>query len=438
MGNPIPYFPANSADNTRRDAHDAHQGNRQRRVTEGGTVPNSDWKFCYGAAARSPRRARRPALPVQHLPDERTAFEPEQALPARLQGEGPVRARRRHRGVPRRAVLLPLRGRRTTSARANPLAGSIRWAIIRGSSQSGNFTRHFIFLGMNQDESGPHRARRRLAAHRRPARRQQLALGPARRRARALPDGQRRPAMVDDVRRTRCAICPTRGILDRCKRTDTCPKIDRDLRRRRSVRAEDDDLLGRHRCEEGHPAAQQRAPLLPAELDARRRQRRLQRSHRPDARVSCPGNNWGTRHARANPVPATQLVNRMRVALRDWVMNGTPPPPSQWPTLEPSRARDQGTTMTTMTDDDHDGKGHGARARGMTTMGTAPLGTSAAARRAEHAGHGIPERRSGHSGLDLPAGELHLPGVRLRLGPATTTTARRTACRPTRRRRSGT
>src|SRR2546430_16097719 len=36
----------------------------------------------------------------------------------------------------------------------NPLAGKIRWAIIRGSSQSGNFTRHFIFLGMNHDESG--------------------------------------------------------------------------------------------------------------------------------------------------------------------------------------------------------------------------------------------------------------------------------------------
>jgi hypothetical protein len=35
----------------------------------------------------------------------------------------------------------------------------------------------------------------------------------------------------------------------------------------------------------------------------------------------------------ANPVPATQLVNRMRVALRDWVMNGTLPPPSRWPTL---------------------------------------------------------------------------------------------------------
>src|SRR5207237_3901947 len=37
---------------------------------------------------------------------------------------------------------------------AIPLARSIKWAIIRGSSQSGNFTRHFIHLGMNQDEKG--------------------------------------------------------------------------------------------------------------------------------------------------------------------------------------------------------------------------------------------------------------------------------------------
>ena len=36
----------------------------------------------------------------------------------------------------------------------NPVHGYVRWAIVRGSSQSGNFTRHFIHLGMNQDESG--------------------------------------------------------------------------------------------------------------------------------------------------------------------------------------------------------------------------------------------------------------------------------------------
>jgi hypothetical protein len=53
----------------------------------------------------------------------------------------------------------------------------------------------------------------------------------------------------------------------------------------------------------------------------------------PNVGAGCPGNNWGTGTLRANPVPATGLVNRVRAALRDWVMHGTPPPPSQWPTL---------------------------------------------------------------------------------------------------------
>src|SRR5207247_10219692 len=31
--------------------------------------------------------------------------------------------------------------------------------------------------------------------------------------------------------------------------------------------------------------------------------------------------------------PSTGLVNRMRVALREWVVNGTEPPPSVWPQM---------------------------------------------------------------------------------------------------------
>src|SRR3989449_4686937 len=49
--------------------------------------------------------------------------------------------------------------------------------------------------------------------------------------------------------------------------------------------------------------------------------------------AGCPGNNWGAGLLRANPVPSTALVNRMRVALRDWVLNGTEPPPSVWPRM---------------------------------------------------------------------------------------------------------
>jgi len=53
----------------------------------------------------------------------------------------------------------------------------------------------------------------------------------------------------------------------------------------------------------------------------------------PNTGANCPGNNWGTGTLRANPVPATALVNRLRVALREWVMNGTLPPESVWPRM---------------------------------------------------------------------------------------------------------
>jgi len=56
--------------------------------------------------------------------------------------------------------------------------------------------------------------------------------------------------------------------------------------------------------------------------------------HQPPATgANCPGNNWGTGTFRANPMPSTQMINVIRLAMRAWLMNGTPPPPSRYPTL---------------------------------------------------------------------------------------------------------
>ena len=35
----------------------------------------------------------------------------------------------------------------------------------------------------------------------------------------------------------------------------------------------------------------------------------------------------------ANPMPYTETSNAIRLHFRDWVMKGTPPPPSKYPTL---------------------------------------------------------------------------------------------------------
>ncbi len=54
MGNPIPYFPANSADNTGATLTVHTNETIPGVVTEGGNIPNSDWKFCGGGTFAAP------------------------------------------------------------------------------------------------------------------------------------------------------------------------------------------------------------------------------------------------------------------------------------------------------------------------------------------------------------------------------------------------
>jgi hypothetical protein len=52
--------------------------------------------------------------------------------------------------------------------------------------------------------------------------------------------------------------------------------------------------------------------------------------------ANCPGNNWNSGQPaayRANPVSETEITNVLRLAMRNWITNGTPPPPSRYPTL---------------------------------------------------------------------------------------------------------
>ena len=268
-------------------------------------IPNSDWKFCGGGDLRGARsdghRACRCASASKGGYDA-----DREALSARLHGEGPVRARRRHGRVPRRAVLLPLRGGRTISARRTRSPASIKKAIIRGSSQSGNFTRHFIHLGMNQDEAGRivHEGAWPLIAGRRVANNSRWG----------QPDGvlelyqmgsegpQWWHGFPDRVR-----DLPPRGILDRCKRDQHLPEDRRDLRRRRSVRAEDDDLLGGHairrptsRCPRTCAATTCRARRTAAATARLNEAPPATGASIARATTGAPGT------LRANPVPATR------------------------------------------------------------------------------------------------------------------------------------
>src|SRR6185312_12038615 len=219
MGNPIPYFPADSANNAgaKLTVHlnETINGN----ITEGGTIPNSDWKFCGGGTFAAP-------LPVTTLPVQvcmKNGFEATKLYQLRYKVKDPYvlgagTAAFRDLGSFFRYAS------KDDFGNPNPLGSNIRWSIIRGSSQSGNFTRHYIFLGMNEDERGRivHDGAWPLIAGRRVANNSRWG----------QPDGvlelyqmgsegpQWWSPYEDHVRHL-----PTRGILDRCRRTDTCPKV---------------------------------------------------------------------------------------------------------------------------------------------------------------------------------------------------------------------
>jgi Alpha/beta hydrolase domain len=219
---------------------------------------------------------------------------------------------------------------------ANPVAGHIKHSIGRGVSQSGNYLRGWLHMGFNQSESGkqvheglwPIIAGRRIALNFRWAQ----------------PDGVLElyqagsegpqwwlPA-PDPVRGG-----PVAGILDRCTATKTCPKI---VEHFGSAEVWALKLTPEWVGTDG----KQDLPL-PSTV---RRYYIASSTHGgggggfnsslpgqglPNAGPACPGNNFGTGVLPANPVPHTQTVNAIRVHFRNWVMQGTAPPPSIYPTL---------------------------------------------------------------------------------------------------------
>lgn len=219
---------------------------------------------------------------------------------------------------------------------ANPLAGRINHSITRGVSQSGNFLRGWLHMGFNQDERGvavhdglwPIIAGRRIALNFRWAQ----------------PDGVLELYQAgsegpqwwlphpDPVRGL-----PAAGILDRCTASKTCPKV---MEHFGSAEVWALKLTPEWVGTDG------KADLpLP---DSVRRYYIASSTHGggaggfdtsvpgaalPKAGPMCPGNNFGQGLLPANPVPHTQTVNALRVHFRNWVMTGTAPPPSRYPTL---------------------------------------------------------------------------------------------------------
>ncbi|OFW17984.1 MAG: hypothetical protein A3H97_07640 [Acidobacteria bacterium RIFCSPLOWO2_02_FULL_65_29] len=204
----------------------------------------------------------------------------------------------------------------------NPIAGAVRWAISEGSSQSGTFLRAFIRLGFNQDENGrivwegsnPNIASRVLDMNRRFA----LPGG-----AVAFYElGTEAPVWWEDwndVPRGR----GTSGLLDRCRTTNTCPKIM--------------ETFG------SSEIWNLRASFMLVGTDARAD------IPLPDsvrryffAGVTHGGGRGGFSSAETaaagcdlpvNPAPSAPMRSALTKAFVAWVTKGTPMPPSRYPTI---------------------------------------------------------------------------------------------------------
>ncbi|HEX4948430.1 MAG TPA: alpha/beta hydrolase domain-containing protein [Blastocatellia bacterium] len=213
---------------------------------------------------------------------------------------------------------------RRDNTSANPLAGRITNTIAQGISQSGNFIKTFIHLGFNQDEqnrivwdgANDHIAGRQLAMNIRFA-----TPGGA---ANLYEAGSEPPLWwgeYEDKTRGR----KTASMLDRCRATQTCPKIFETFGSAEfwGLRMSP-NLLG--------PNADTDIPL-PANV----------------RRYYFPGTtHGGGRGGFSTDVPAAQgacdlpanvnpQADQMRaliVALTDWVTNNSEPPASVYPRLE--------------------------------------------------------------------------------------------------------
>ncbi|HEY6722241.1 MAG TPA: alpha/beta hydrolase domain-containing protein, partial [Burkholderiales bacterium] len=347
--NPVPYLPA-SLDTTKATLVSRDHETMEGVVTGETVISSTDWKFCGGGTFAAP-------LPLTGIPVQiclnggfnlnklyqvvYTAKDP-YVLGAGFAAWRDVGSFFKHAFA-------------DDSGTPNPVGGRISFSIGRGVSQSGNFLRGWIHLGFNQDEARrqvhdgawPIIAGRRIALDFRWAQ----------------PDGvlelyqagsegpQWWGDYPDHVRHL-----PTRGILDRCRDTHTCPKVIEHFGSAEVWALKlTPEWVGTDAKEDIPLPDNVRRYYIPSSTHgggAGGFNTSLPGVGLPTVGASCPGNNYGTGIFPANPVPHTQTQNALRVHFRNWVMHGTLPPPSLWPRLKPGdRDGDD--------DEDDDGHGHG-------------------------------------------------------------------------------
>jgi len=255
----------------------------------------------------------------------------------------------------------------------NPLAGRVDHVIGQGASQSGNTIRTFLNLGFNEDESGKmvwDGAMPMIAARQNPINYRFAIPGGASGLYELGSDGVLWWSDWPDRVRNH----PTGGLLDRCNATHTCPKIVEVLGSSEfwSLRASPDfvgtdgkkDIPLPENVRRYYVASTQHGGgvggfrLTP--LEQREWNMEQMRQYRKMLEQSAPASAKAPSVAQTvavpsaakpntppvqnpivampcmlpyNPNPMNEINRALLVALEAWVVKGTDPPPSVYPTL---------------------------------------------------------------------------------------------------------
>jgi hypothetical protein len=297
---------------------DSRQARLTRQASEGSAailIPSADWAFadCHSA-------------PFPGTPDPggiclKGGFDPAYLYQLTYTAKDPLVL---GLGFAATRDIVPFfrRAARDDSGSPNPVAGRISFVIGRGTSQSGNFVKTFIHLGFNQDECGRivwDGANAHIAGRLVPLNVRFGIPGGASNLYEAGSEGVLWWGDYTDSARQR----PAASLLDRCRATGTCPKVFETFG--------STEFWGL-RMSPGLVGNDAKADI-PLPPNVRRYYFPGVTHNGGQGGFSTAGRSGGSCLLPGNPNPVADTMRALTVALVDWVANGTPPPPSRYPTL---------------------------------------------------------------------------------------------------------
>lgn len=210
----------------------------------------------------------------------------------------------------------------------NPLGESIDHAIIYGSSQSGRWIRTFIQLGFNQDENlhqvvdgaMPHIASNRGAFNVRFAQPTRLS---GTQHTEAQYPGAESPQTWDVYDDPLSDVNASQ--LDRCNATHTCPKV--------MATMTDTEYWQSLMALNTTDASGTRDLTIPGNVRIYHFASTQHGSGSPLASPVAPPSVPSTCQLARNPNPYIPYQRALLEDLREWVVDGTPPPPSMYSTI---------------------------------------------------------------------------------------------------------